>query len=594
MPDPRDIRTGHIIPSERYSDQPYIVKTDDGAWLCVTTTGSGHEGDRGQHVIATRSTDLGRTWSPPVSIEPSNGPEASYAVLLKTPGGRIYAFYNHNTDRVAEVRCEDGRSFKRVDSLGHYVFKYSDDHGRTWSAKRYDVPIREFACDRENVYGGKLRFFWNVGKPVVLNGAMILPHHKVGAMGTGFFAQSEGVFIRSDNILTETDPDKLRFETLPDGDVGLRAPAGGGRVAEEQSVTVLSDGSLFCVYRTVDGHPAQSYSRDGGRTWTPPEYMTYRPGGRRVKHPRAANFVWRCANGKYLYWFHNHGGRFIREGDLGALPYENRNPAWLAGGVEHDSPAGKVIHWSEPEILLYDDDTFVRMSYPDLVEDQGRCFVTETQKNLARVHPIDSALLEGLWSQEHARDVARDGLLLELRGPAAASVAMPRLPEFICRDHSRADFGTKDLRAGFTVELRVAFDSLDAGQVLLDSRSEGGAGLSLASTERGTLRLTISDGWTECAWECDPGLLTPGRTHHTAVIVDGGPKIISFVVDGMLCDGGEARQFGWGRFSPALRHANGAATLRIAPSLKGRLHLLRIYGRALRTSEAVANGRAEG
>ena len=168
IPDPRHITNGRNIPSEGYADQPYIVKTDDGAWLCVMTTGVGAEGAGGQHVVSMRSTDLGRTWSDIVPIEPADGPEASYAVLLKVPYGRIYVFYNHNTDRVPEVKREDKGVYKRVDSLGHYVFKYSDDHGRTWSAKRYEVPLREFECDRNNVYGGKLRFFWNVGRPLIL------------------------------------------------------------------------------------------------------------------------------------------------------------------------------------------------------------------------------------------------------------------------------------------------------------------------------------------------------------------------------------------------------------------------------------------
>ena len=35
------------------------------------------------------------------------------------------------------------------------------------------------------------------------------------------------------------------------------------RVAEEQSLVKLSDGSLYCVYRTIDGWPAGAYSRDG-------------------------------------------------------------------------------------------------------------------------------------------------------------------------------------------------------------------------------------------------------------------------------------------------------------------------------------------
>ena len=31
IPDERNIRTGREIPTQTYSDQPYIVKTDDGA-----------------------------------------------------------------------------------------------------------------------------------------------------------------------------------------------------------------------------------------------------------------------------------------------------------------------------------------------------------------------------------------------------------------------------------------------------------------------------------------------------------------------------------------------------------------------------------
>ena len=58
-PDWRHIVNGSVIPDEFYADQPYIVKTDDGAWLCVITTGKGAEGEGGQHVVTLRSTDRG-------------------------------------------------------------------------------------------------------------------------------------------------------------------------------------------------------------------------------------------------------------------------------------------------------------------------------------------------------------------------------------------------------------------------------------------------------------------------------------------------------------------------------------------------------
>jgi hypothetical protein len=597
--DARDIRTGWEIPTLTYSDQPFIVKTDDGAWLCAVTTGVGHEGQPGQIVTTQRSTDRGRTWSAPVAVEPADGPEASYAVLLKVPGGRIYVFYNHNTDNIREIPLDRGPGqppgvCRRVDSLGYFVFKYSDDGGCSWSANRYPIPMRLMEIDRENPFGGKVLYFWNVGKPFTHDGVAYISLHKVGGIGEGFFTRSEGVLLKSTNLLTERDPEKITWETLPEGDSGLRTPPGGGPIAEEQSYAVLSDGSFYSVYRTIDGHPACAYSRDAGRHWTTPQYQQYGD-GRTMKHPRAANFIWKCSNGKYLYWFHNHGGRFILEHpQRRSIAYNDRNPVWLCGGEEIDSPQGKMIRWSQPEIVLYDDDPFVRMSYPDLVEDEGEFYLTETQKDKARVHKVDRTLLEGLWSQATNSQVARDGIVVEWpaggQSPAATS-SLPALPAFVERDSSRADYGTKDRRQGFTIEAWVRLQNLEAGQIVLDNRTDAGQGFCLQTTTRGTLEIVLNDGRSESRWDCDPGVLKAGELHHVVAIVDGGPKVISFVVDGALCDGGDFRQFGWGRLNPHYRGPQGDAMLRIRNTLDAEVLGVRLYGRALRTSEAIGNFR---
>jgi hypothetical protein len=591
IPDQRHIATGTEIPSRLYADQPYIVQTDDGAWLCCITTGSGTEGKPGQTVISMRSTDHGQSWDTPIELEPTDGPEASYAVLLKVPYGRIYCFYNHNTDRVKEVKREDKGVYTRVDSLGHYVFKYSDDHGRSWSKQRYDIPMRAFDCDLQNVYDGDLKFFWNVGKPLIHQNAAICVMHKVGAMGVGFFAQSEGAFLRSENILTERNPAKITFETLPEGTVGLRTPPGGGRVAEEQSIVTLSDDSIYCVYRTIDGWPTCSYSRDGARTWSTPAYKTYTPGGRRVKHPRAANFVWKCSNGKYLYWFHNHGGRFI--GALGAggvngiSPYDDRNPAWLMAGREVKTAEGIMLEWSQPEILLYDDDPYVRMSYPDLVEEPNAWYVTETQKTIGRTHKVDDALINGLFNQWDSKTVAKNALVLDLSGKdiLPRQAKMPRLPVLNKKDYKAPNHCGMDLRAGFSFELAYQLAALTPGQSLLDSRDSAGKGVYISTAENGTLKITLNDGRSECSWSSDSELLKADTRQHAVITVDGGPKIITFIMDGTLCDGGDERQFGWGRYSSLLRTPDGAENVTINSSVK----LLRIYRRALRTSEAVSN-----
>lgn len=583
--DLRCSREGHLIPTENYCDQPYVVRADDGAWVCVVTTGVGHEGDPGQVVVAHRSTDHGRTWEHPVLLEPADGPVASYAVALKVPSGRIYAFYNHNTDNVREIPREDGGVFTRVDSLGHYVFKFSDDHGKTWSAQRHEIPIRNFEIDRENPYGGDpVRFFWNVGRPIIsADGSVYLPHTKVGKMGVGFYAQSEGVFLRSPNILTESDPTKITWDTLPEGDVGVRPPAGSGRLAEEHTIVELSDGALYTVYRTAGGHPGCSYSRDRGRTWDVPSYKRFSPDGRLFKHARAANFVWKTAEGRYLYWFHNQGGPIktvLGPRWIGHEAYQDRNPAWITAGREVDSPRGRIIVWSEPEILLYDDDPAARLSYPDLIEEGGRFWVTETQKTIARVHEIEPRLIKTLLCQHELDTFVADGLLVHAESPAPVLDPAPELPELRWR-HLGGSKPSEDTRYGFSFDFELTLPASGDG-VLFDTFSPNGEGLSITAEASGRLTLKMGDPRQCVQWISDP--IAPGR-HRVTFIVDGGPRIVMVVVDGHLQDGGSTRQYGWGRFSPTLVQCNGLPVARVAPELTD----LRVYARALLVSEAVGN-----
>jgi hypothetical protein len=582
--DPRNIKTGWIIPDEGYSDQPYVVITNDGAWLCVMTTGTGKEGDGGQHVIAVLSRDKGRTWSAPIDIEPATGAEASWAVPFKTSYGRIYVFYTYNQTNVREVPNAGGVS-KRVDTLGVYAFKYSDDNGRTWSKDRYEIPLHVTAADRDNNFGGQTLFFWGVSKPLVHKGAVYWGWNRITRWGTpGTLVRSQGHFMRGDNLLTERDPKKLRWKILPESDEGLRAPK--GPIAEEANLVSLNDGSLYATYRTIDGYLCHAYSRDDGRTWTPPAYATF-ANGRPIKHPRAYAPVWKLSNGKYLLWFHHHGGEAVHTDEWGKGGYyQSRNPVWVSGGIERQGR----IEWSEPEILLYDDDPTVRMSYPDLIEDGGRIYLTETQKTIARTHELDASLLEGMWRQAETKQVTTRGLVLQLQSDqtrANTSFAMPTLPSL-------------QTGAGFTIELWLKMKELSPGQVLFDAReanSNGGKGIALTFSDRFTLRLTLSDGQHTSMWDSDPGTypgsLKVNTWQHIAVIVDGGPKLITFVVDGVVNDGGAARQYGWGRFAAAMQEVNGLRAVTLVPKLWGDVGMLRVYDRALRTSEVSGNFRAE-
>ena len=156
---------------------------------------------------------------------------------------------------------------------------------------------------------------------------------------------------------------------------------------------------------------------------------------------------------------------------------------------------------------------------------------------------------------------------------------MPRLPSLAS--------------GGFAIDFRIRFRELSPGQVILDTRDTLGKGIALTISDRATMNLLMSDGKLKSEWDSDPGTgpgtLRVGEWQHIAVIVDGGPKIVTWVIDGILNDGGAVREFGWGRFDPKMEDVNGSPSAKVAPSLFGELGKMRIYDRYLRTSEAIGN-----
>ena len=315
-----------------------------------------------------------------------------------------------------------------------------------------------------------------------------------------------------------------------------------------------------------------------------PAPVTYAD-GRTVKTPRGCAAIWRAANGKYLMWIHNTALQLHST----VWPMTGRDQAWLIGGVERNGR----IEWSQPELVCYGPPTR-GVSYPDLVEVDGKFFISATNKREARLIEVDPELIAGLWRQRENKTAARKGIIFARAAAvkSAQSVAMPRLPDL--RDGG-----------GFAVELRLKFDDLKSGQVLLDSRDEQGRGLALTTGTNGRLQFIMNDGVRSFAWASDAATISTGKVHHVTVSVDGGPKMLTFVIDGRLNDGGDdpARPFGTGRFwpvedkvnqttGPQLGDVSGGPWLRLAPSLQGELRGVKIYDRYLRTSEAIANYRA--
>jgi hypothetical protein len=547
-----------VIPSENYADQPYVVIAKNNDWVCVLTTGRGSESQVGQHMVATISSDQGKTWSPLISIEKSDAPPSSWGIPYITPYGRIYVFYTFNGDKIDSYPDTKPLAGNHNTELGWYCFKYSDDHGRTWS-ERHRIPMRKTTIDFVNPWNGEVQLFWGISKPFSHEKSMYFSFTKMGIHPQDL---GEGFLYKSDNINTEKDASKLHWELLPNGNTGISSTP-LGITQEEHNVVPLNNGGLYCMYRTSEGYPANSYSIDNGKTWSTPEYATYAD-GRVIKNPRACPRVFKTSNGKYLLWYHNNNIK-------GYKGY--RNPVWISGGVEEK---GK-IKWSQPEILLYGPQEMHGMSYPDLIEEKGHYWITETQKTIARVHLIDKDLLEGLWNQESARSTVTKGLILDKDNiPPKTKLLSPKLP---------------DLENG-SISIEIVFNELKPGQIILDNTDMAGNGIIVRMTPQRTVELTLRDGEQKASLDTDPGLVSEGE-NHVVFNVDGEANLITSVVNGKLCDGGRYRLTGWSWFNPGIAHIDTNKYLSIAPSFDGTIKKLRIYNRYLTTSEAISNYHSE-
>src|SRR5690606_28010206 len=215
----------------------------------------------------------------------------------------------------------------------------------------------------------------------------------------------------------------------------------------------------------------------------------------------------------------------------------------------------------------------LRMSYPDFIEDQGQIYITETQKSIARVHPIDASLLEGIWNQHENRTIARDGLALEVFGHDLQRPAVYTL------DHVAG--------AGFAIEVALETSDLHVDVPLLESADARGYGWSLLWRGPAGFRLTLDSAGGTWSCDSDPVDNAAWTRHHVVVNVDPASGIVTFVLNGRLCDGADVRPQGWYRVPAEHAPWPKLESLGVAPMIQGQLTKLRVYTRYLRTSEAV-------
>ena len=555
----RLISNGQKIYEHGYCDQPYVVVTDDGTWVCTFTTSPGVEGDKIQYIVSTSSSDQGKTWSAPLEVEAASlGVEASWAMPLITDYDRIYVFYTFNGDTIRNL--PDGAKM-RADTHGWYCYRYTDDKGKTWS-ERYRLDMRKTACDRENDFSGEVQMFWGIGEPVSKGQDVWFSFTKLGKY---FLEEGEGWVYYSDNILTEKEVSKINWQLLPDGDLGIWSPDLGS-VQEEFNIQPMNiDNGLYCVYRTTLGQPAHSYSFDKGKSWSEPELISY-ANGLPLRNPRACPRLWKCKNGKYLLWYHNNGEK----------GFKNRNPAWVAGGVEKN---GK-IHWSQPEIFIHGPDRSYetgRFSYPDLVEEEGRYWVSTTQKTTATIHEVPANFFEMLWSQfDEPKSISSGfvGSFDKLSGRKKLKLAEPLNMN----------------NGGFALDFWIQLDDFKAATIF-EGKDRKMKNMELTVSNEGILEFSLTKGGHTMKLASDENRLEKGKTHHVALLIDADAKISYMLIDGSICDGGGKEISGFSWFDDALMGTE-IDQLRVK-RFTGEIDKLRLYGQQMFTSQVVNNYNAE-
>ncbi|MSU49454.1 MAG: exo-alpha-sialidase [Opitutus sp.] len=270
-----------------------IARTPGGrlwaAWV------AGEDGPKAFMVAAT-SDDEGATWSKPRLVIDSQAPHLplprSVIVgnLWTDPRGRLWFFFDQTMNHY------DGRQ-----GVWIAICENPDAENPTWSQ-----PYR--LC-----HGAVLN------KPTVLaNGEWLLPVEFPNMPGFGPMrhANPELAPLRGANVYASTDQGKSWTQR---GNVRFPKPSW-----DEHMFVELKDGRIWMVARTGEG-VMQSFSADGGRTWTDPTYPIF-------KHPVARFHLRRLASGRILLIKHGrtidtHEGRSM----LTAWLSEDEGQTWKGG-----------------------------------------------------------------------------------------------------------------------------------------------------------------------------------------------------------------------------------------------------------------------
>ncbi len=185
------------------------------------------------NTLSQRSKDHGKTWVASGRYRPADGPDASWVIPLVTPAVESTSFTTTTATAWKTLRGKRGpRGHARLVRLSLFRRPRPVLVSRAVTACR-ERPHRLRSRQRLEMATSDLL---GICKPQMINrGCLISP----SPSSASTCWTRGGWLYRSDNLLTERDPAKLRWNLWPEGDHGIRSPEFGS-VQEEHKTSCRS------------------------------------------------------------------------------------------------------------------------------------------------------------------------------------------------------------------------------------------------------------------------------------------------------------------------------------------------------------------
>ncbi len=224
----------------RNGEGSFIRLSDGGVMLAYSHFG-GQGGDHDlSRIMAVTSYNEGESWSEPRELfdDDYDCRNNMACTFVRMPNGEIGACYlRKNSEPDGTISCMP-------------VFRYSSDEGKSWSKLK-------FCTDEIGYYCGT-----NAASMITSVGRIITP--------VSFAGNAVHMY--------DLEPGTVRFFCSDDcgrtwhEDMGrITSPYGDAAGLQEPGLLELPDGTFWCHMRTIYGFQYQSFSKDGGKTWTVPE-----------------------------------------------------------------------------------------------------------------------------------------------------------------------------------------------------------------------------------------------------------------------------------------------------------------------------------